>query len=216
MILNFFILHESWGDMITAIFVRHGQSTGNAGFPCHDLAEIELTELGHQQARELAASWTDTPSLIVTSPYRRTQQTAARTVARFADVPVEVWPIEEFTYLEPSRWNGTRSDERMPHLEQYWSELDPSYCDGPGAESFATLLRRAEATLNRLAKLPARSIVLLFSHGQFIQAVRAVVAAPDTDDRGKMRGFWRKCEAPAISNAQCVKLHHSFGRWAIE
>lgn len=35
-----------------AVFVRHGQSTGNAGVPSHDLASIELTELGWRQARE--------------------------------------------------------------------------------------------------------------------------------------------------------------------
>lgn len=29
-----------------AIFVRHGQSTGNAGIPCDDLGSIPLTELG--------------------------------------------------------------------------------------------------------------------------------------------------------------------------
>ncbi len=202
--------------MTTAIFVRHGQSTGNMGIPSDDLAEIELTEIGQRQSRELAASWTDAPSLIVISPYRRTQQTAAATIARFSDVPVEVWPIEEFTYLEPSRWNGTRSVERMPYLERYWSALDPEYCDGPGAESFATLIRRAEGALERLASLPTQSIVLLFSHGQFIQAIRAVVAAPGTDDQGKMRGFWRKGEAPTIRNAQCVTLHHSFGCWALE
>jgi len=39
-----------------AIFIRHGQSTGNAGIPCHDLALLELTELGWQQSREVAAS----------------------------------------------------------------------------------------------------------------------------------------------------------------
>ncbi|KQN86862.1 phosphoglycerate mutase [Sphingomonas sp. Leaf67] len=202
--------------MTTAIFVRHGQSTGNAGLPCHDLAEIELTELGYQQARVLAASWTDAPSLIVTSPYRRTQQTAAATIARLPAVPVEIWPIEEFTYLEPSRWNGTLSVERMPYLEQYWGDLDPTYCDGPGAESFATLLRRAEVALERLANLPSQSIVFLFSHGQFIQAIRAVVAVPGMDDQDKMRDFWRKGEGPAIRNAQCLTLHHSVGCWALE
>ncbi|MCL1962490.1 MAG: histidine phosphatase family protein, partial [Desulfovibrionaceae bacterium] len=92
-----------------AVFIRHGQSTGNAGVPCHDLASIELTDLGHEQARDIAGSWTEAPSLIVTSPYLRTRQTAAPTMERFPDVPVEVWPIEEFTYLQPSRWNGTRS-----------------------------------------------------------------------------------------------------------
>ena len=100
------------------IFIRHGESTGNAGVPCHDLGAIELTELGQEQAREVAASWIEAPALIVTSPYTRTQQTAAPTIARFPGVPVEVWPIEEFTYLQPARWNGTRSAERMPHLER--------------------------------------------------------------------------------------------------
>src|SRR3546814_8316697 len=136
-----------------AIFIRHGQSTGNAGVPCDDLGAIELTELGQEQAREVAASWTQAPALIVTSPYTRTRQTAAPTIARFPGVPVEVWPIEEFTYLQPARWNGTRSAERMPHLERYWSAADPDYCDGEGAESFSTLLRRCEAALTRLAAM---------------------------------------------------------------
>ncbi len=81
---------------------------------------LELTDLGWRQSREVAASWTDAADLIVTSPYLRTQQTAAATIERFPNVPVEVWPIQEFTYLQPSRWNGTLSSERMPYLERYW------------------------------------------------------------------------------------------------
>jgi phosphohistidine phosphatase SixA len=68
---------------VRAIFIRHGESTGNAGVPCHDLATIELTERGHEQARAVAASWTEAPALIVTSPYTRTRQTAAPTIARW-------------------------------------------------------------------------------------------------------------------------------------
>jgi broad specificity phosphatase PhoE len=160
------------------IFIRHGESTGNAGVPCNDLATIALTERGHEQAREVAASWTQAPALIVTSPYTRTQQTAAPTIARFPGVPVEVWPIEEFTYLQPARWNGTRSAERMPHLERYWSAADPDYCDGEGAESFATLLRRCKTGLDRLAAMPAGSLVYVFGHGQFIQAARRSSPTP--------------------------------------
>src|SRR3546814_8860438 len=127
--------------------IPHGPNHGNAGGSCDDLGAIELTELGQEQARAVAASLTQAPALIVTSPYTRTRQTAAPTIARFPGVPVEVWPIEEFTYLQPARWNGTRSAERMPHLERYWREADPDYCDGEGAESFSTLLRRCEAAL---------------------------------------------------------------------
>jgi broad specificity phosphatase PhoE len=196
-----------------AIFVRHGQSTGNAGVPCDDLAAIELTELGWSQAGQVAEDWQQRPALIVTSPYLRTQQTAAPTIERFPDVPVEVWPIEEFTYLQPSRWNGTRSAERMPHLERYWSEADPSYCDGEGAESFATLLARARSALGRLAALPSSSPAYVFSHGQFIQAVRAIVTEPELDDRGKMLRFWRKGEPPAIGNGELILFEWQDGRW---
>ncbi len=50
-----------------AIFICHGQSTGNAGIPCNDLALLELTELGWRQSREVAASWIERPYLMVTS-----------------------------------------------------------------------------------------------------------------------------------------------------
>lgn len=196
-----------------AIFIRPGESTGNAGVPCHDLATIALTERDHEQARAITANWVEAPALIVTSPYTRTRQTAAPTIARFPDAPVETWPIEEFTYLQPARWNGTRSAERMPHLERYWSAADPDYCDGEGAESFATLLRRCEAALARLAAMPPASLVYVFGHGQFIQATRAIVADAHLDDREKMRAFWRKGEPPAISNAERVEIRLEGDRW---
>ena len=195
-----------------AIFIRHGQSTGNAGIPCHDLALIELTELGWQQAREVAAEWSEAPDLIVTSPFLRTQQTAAPTLERFPDVPVEVWPIEEFTYLQPSRWNGTLSAERMPHIERYWAEADPEFSDGEGAESFSALLARAKAALERLEAMPKDALVYLFSHGQFIQALRSVVIDAALAEREKMRRFWGK-GSPAIANAESVELSLEGGVW---
>ena len=194
------------------VFIRHGQSTVNASIPAHDLALLELTELGWRQSREVASGWTETPNLIVTSSYLRTQQTAAATIERFPEVPVEVWPIQEFTYLQPSRWNGTRSAERMPHIERYWGEADPEYCDGEGAESFSTLLERAKAALDRLAAMAEDALIYVFSHGQFIQAVRSLVIDSDLTDREKMRKFWGK-GSPAISNAELVELYVQGGAW---
>jgi hypothetical protein len=144
-----------------AIFIRHGQSTGNAGIPCHDLALLELTELGHKQAREVAASWTETPSLIVTSPYLRTHQTAAPTIERFPNVPVEVWPIQEFTY-RPAQANlpgacafaaGDRAIGRAPADQHPASGLvdacpgrDGGYIAGV---PFGVLLRHPRAVEDR-------------------------------------------------------------------
>ena len=198
-----------------ATFIRHGQSTGNAGLPCDDLALLELTEPGWRQAREVAAAWVERPDLIVTSPYLRTQQTAEPTIARFPDVPIEVWPIQEFTYLEPSRWNGTRSVERKPSIERYWQACDPTYCDGHGAESFSTLLRRAEAALSRLEAMPEAALVYAFSHGQFIQAVRTTVLHPEAEDREHMQRFWREDGAAAIANGERIELERTAAGWQL-
>lgn len=197
------------------VFIRHGQSTGNAGVPSPDLATIALTDLGWQQARAVAAGWAEAPTLLVTSPYLRTQQTAAPTIARFPDVPVAEWPVEEFTYLQPVRWNGTLAAERAPRRLYYWNMADPAYCDGVGAESFGALLRRAEATLHQLAALPAASLVYVFSHGQFIQAVRAVVTEAALNDRGKMLNFWQPGAPPAIGNAEQVAFQLVGGHWQL-
>ncbi len=190
-----------------AIFIRHGESTANTGLVSTDVASIALTERGEGQAGRIAREWPETPSLIVTSPFQRTRQTAAPTIARFPDAPVEVWPIEEFTYLQPARWNGTAAADRRPHVERYWTVADPAWCDGEGAESFAGFLRRVEAALARLAALPPASRVYVFGHGQFIQAARAIVTGPDLDDQAQMRAFWRDGTPPVVANAERVGFH---------
>jgi broad specificity phosphatase PhoE len=198
--------------MMEAIFIRHGQSTGNAGIPCNDLALLELTETGWSQARQVATNWTQIPNLIVTSPYLRTQQTAQPTIDRFLDVSVEVWPIQEFTYLQPSRWNGTRSIERLPYIEAYWRNADPDYCDGEGAESFSALLCRASDTLSRLKNMPDDSLTYIFSHGQFIQATQSLVSSHEMNEQERMRGFWQK-GSPAIANAELVRVEWDGHEW---
>jgi len=196
-----------------AIFIRHGESTANTGLASADVASIALTARGEGQAGRIAREWPEAPSLIVTSPFQRTKQTAAPTVARFPGVPVEIWPIEEFTYLQPARWNGTASADRRPHVERYWTAADPAYCDGEGAESFTGFLHRVATTLARLAALPPTSLVYVFGHGQFIQAARAVVTGPDLDDTTQMRAFWRDGARPVVANAERVGFHRAGDRW---
>ncbi|WP_295853616.1 phosphoglycerate mutase family protein [uncultured Xylophilus sp.] len=106
-------------------FIRHGESTANAGLPSTYPAAIALTPRGHAQAAQVAAAWEQAPALIAVSPFLRTRLTAQPTIARFPQVPVEVLPMEEFTYLEPARWNGTTRDQRLPMITRYWQNADP-------------------------------------------------------------------------------------------
>jgi broad specificity phosphatase PhoE len=75
----------------------------------------------------------------------------------------------------------------VPHIERYWAAADPVFCDGDGAESFSTLLQSARAALERLIFHPTGSLAYVFSHGQFIQAVRSLVVDFTLSDREKMR-----------------------------
>lgn len=195
------------------IFIRHGESTGNAGIPCFDLSKLELTATGHEQATRTAAAWERAPSLIAMSPYLRTHLTAQPTIGRFPHVPVEILPMEEFTYLEPSRWNGTSRTERLPHIEAYWETADPAYCDGMGAESFNTLLGRVQQTLKRLQQLPDDSLVYAFSHGQFMQAVRVSLLYPHWTPQQQMAHFWSFNSKYPILNSDQLEVRWANGCW---
>lgn len=195
--------------------VRHGQSTGNAGEPTTDLTRVPLTALGWQQAQDVAANWLNPPTLIVSSPFLRAQQTAEPTRERFAGVPVEIWPVQEFTYLEPTRWIGTSRAQRRPAVEAYWQRADPTFLDGPGAESFADVLHRAETALARMSRLPAESHIVVFSHGQFMQALRQTVVYPHTSPADKMDDFWAHEQRLPVLNGQKIRFEWSDGRWAL-
>nr|WP_295785373.1 histidine phosphatase family protein [Rhodoferax sp.] len=196
------------------IFVRHGESTGNVGIPSFDLSQMPLTALGQTQAQAVAASWMEAPSRIAMSPYLRAQQTAQPTVARYPAVPVDVLPMEEFAYLEPSRWNGTSREQRLPFIEAYWERGDPGYCDGPGAENFERLLGRVDDTLARLAYRPTDARVYAFSHGQFMQALRTVLLFPGWTPRQRMANFWPFNIQNPILNADKLEVHYRKGIWS--
>ena len=153
---------------------RHGQSVANAGAATLDPLSIKLTELGRQQAEDLARRWTEAPSLIVVSPAERARATALPTMRRFPAVRVEEWPIQEFSYLAPARCAGTTADQRRAWVADYWALVDPDRCDGGGAESFNEFLARVDNTVARLDQVAGGSdrTVLLFGHGQFINAMR--------------------------------------------
>jgi broad specificity phosphatase PhoE len=201
---------------VKVVFVRHGESTGNAGVPSFDLSKLQLTALGQAQAERTAADWKQRPTLIALSPYLRTHLTAQPTIQRFPDVPVEILPMEEFTYLDPSQWNGTSRQARLPHIEAYWGNADPSHCDGPGAESFETLLVRVRRTLQRFEALPADALVYAFSHGQFMQAVRQSLLHPTWTAQQKMAHFWIFNTQHPVLNADQLEASFAAGRWSTQ
>jgi broad specificity phosphatase PhoE len=149
--------------------IRHAESQANAGGITLTPASIELTQQGHQLARDFAASLGTAPSIIVVSPYIRTQQTAQPVINRFPGARVEQWPIQEFTYLSPGRCHSTTMEQRTPWAGEYWKKEDPYYCEGDGAESFSEFTERVRDFTLKLDTRQERS-VLVFTHQIFISA----------------------------------------------
>ena len=121
--------------------------------PTSDPAAIALTPKGIAQAEYVAAAFDRPPSLIVTSPYLRTSQTALPTIARFSQARLEEWPVHEYTYLSLANRHNTTPQQRRPLIDAFWERCDPQYSDGEGAESFVALIARAADTLDRMKRL---------------------------------------------------------------
>lgn len=173
--------------------IRHGQSAANAGEASVDHATIPLTLKGIEQAQSVARSFTHAPDLIVASPFSRAQATAMATAATFPNTPFEIWPIQEFTYLDPARCANTTVAQRQDWVEAYWARSDPAFIDGAGAESFSGFIARAQSFLNRLAEHPAQRTAV-FSHGQFINAVAWLIERKPQDICGRAMADWREYE----------------------
>lgn len=151
-------------------FIRHGESVSNANQRTKNPALSELTPRGHREAEYVAQAFSETPDLIVVSSFVRAQETAVPTSSRFPHVPVTEWPIHEFTYLHPERYNGTIGSERGPWARAYWKRNDPFENENGGGESFAQLLDRIIETKSLLQNCPYE-FVAVFSHGLFLRAL---------------------------------------------
>ncbi len=156
--------------MATVWFIRHGQSISNANLPTKHPKLSELTPQGHEEAKQIVQAFDRKPDLIVVSPYVRARQTAVPTITHFDPIPVEEWPVFEFTYLHPERYNGTRGSDRGLIARAYWERNDPFEKEMGGGESIAELMARVNQLIDRLQQHPAK-FVAIFSHGLFLRAL---------------------------------------------
>lgn len=163
--------HAKINPMKKYLIVRHAESLSNAGEKTDSHDTIPLTEKGRQQAIELAETLNITPELIVISSYSRTHETAAPFIAKHPDVPVEIWDVHEFTYLDGKVFNGTTKEERSEAVMDYWENKDIDWQASETAESFSSLLRRIERFVEKLKSRKEKTIVV-FAHGRFIQNLK--------------------------------------------
>jgi broad specificity phosphatase PhoE len=186
--------------------IRHAESEGNAGLSTSQPDTIPLTGKGVEQALRLADSFTRPPTLIVTSPFIRTQQSAKPTIERFPAALRERWDVQEFSYLSPARYRDTTIADRRPFVEKYWSSCDPHYTDGDGAESFADFISRVQQAIDLLWSCQS-DFVAVFGHGLFMRGMiwRMLFGAKPVD-ANSMSSFRHFMAATTMPNTAIIKV----------
>ncbi len=150
--------------------IRHAQSVGNVNGRTASHAEIELTEYGHEQAEQLTQTL-PLAKRVITSSFLRTAQTAAPILKR-DQCKVDVFEIEEFSYLSDQQCKNTTLEERKPWVDAYWKMADVELISSKGAESFSQFYYRVMHFKDYLESVKSEYIehnLLIFSHGQFLK-----------------------------------------------
>ena len=190
------------------VFVRHGESVGNAQSRWQGQSDYELTEKGRAQARALATRWRAEKmkfDFIITSPLIRAKETA-EIIASALSAPVE----HDLTLLERhiGEIEGMTAEEvrKRPQLP-YVTPYDP--IGGEGEGDWALFLRAGQA-LQGFLRRPA-GCYLIVSHGGLLnQLMHAIIGiAPHVDPSGVRFRF----DNTAFARVVYYPYQH---RWAIE
>ncbi len=179
-------------------WIRHAQSTANAGERTANAQGIGLTELGRHQSQQLAARWTVRPGLIVDSPYIRTTLTARPLREKFEAVPAEQWPIHEFTFLTRGDAANTTIAERRALAAPYWEKADPFLELGDGGESFHHFYLRIAAALRRAAQYRGTGPLVLFTHNRVLLMLSLLIAFPRPTGNDMLRHLMQRLRAVAV------------------
>jgi probable phosphoglycerate mutase len=149
---------------------RHGRTTANASGLLLGRADPELDDLGRAQARALAAGPLAAAELVVTSPLRRTRETA-HAVAAVSGAEVRV--DERWIELDYGSWDGVKLSA-VPAEEWAAWRRDPFFAP-PGGESLVTLAERVAGALTDLAAEARSAHVVVVTHVSPIKAALAAV-----------------------------------------
>ncbi|MEO7716792.1 MAG: histidine phosphatase family protein [Capsulimonas sp.] len=187
--------HQKWPDEI--LIVRHGQSAGNvardeavaAGHPVIQIAsrdmDVPLSELGERQAAALGRWFAALPperrpTVVLTSPYVRTRDTA-RIVLETAGMLHDDLPIiederlreKEFGVLDRLTVEGVK--ERFPDQMAFRLALGKFYHRPPGGESWCDVILRLRSVTNTIAREYRHERVLIVAHQVVVLCFRYIL-----------------------------------------
>lgn len=157
--------------MKTFYLIRHAQSQSNAGLVVSENHKIALTDLGHEQAKELSDWLTDTIDKpireVLISTYLRTQQTALPYLSRHKVTPLVIEELREFNNLEFEKIKALSFAQIATLSEAFWQTGDIYHQDGEDTDSFASFVQRVQSARAYFDTLPDGNYIV-FTHGMWI------------------------------------------------
>lgn len=148
--------------MKTIYFIRHAQSLANTGAVSQPERDIPLSDLGRQQAAQLAFRLPESENVFV-SEMKRTHETALPYCQKHG-LQIKVLPcLNEFSCLDFELIRGMTGEQRRPLAQAYWQRANPHERTGQSADTFAEFVQRVDEFLAQWHTLPENSMV--FGHG---------------------------------------------------
>jgi broad specificity phosphatase PhoE len=154
---------------VELILVRHGETIWNREGRVQGFSDIDLSDVGVQQARQLALSLKDAPILsIYSSPLIRAQSTA-RIINEYHHAPLYSEP--GLMEMDQGDFEGLTFQELMAcekgFLQKWMS--DPASVQMPNGESFIELQGRAWKVIEGIVAKSGSALVV--SHNFTIAAI---------------------------------------------
>ncbi len=191
--------------MTTLIFVRHGQSLGNAKCEFLGHTDLDLSELGYAQASRTAEYIKENFKLdkIYSSDLQRAYNTAKATDNLFhlgitkdkslREIYAGEWEKKTFSQL---------AEEYRDDYSKWLNDIGNACCTG--GETIAELQKRALAAVTKIAEENDGKTVLIATHATFIRVLECIWRGAELD---KMKDF------PWVKNASVSVVEYADGKW---
>ncbi|MFO7598892.1 MAG: alpha-ribazole phosphatase [Candidatus Desulfacyla sp.] len=172
--------------------IRHGQVAGYENFPVYGHTDVDLTEVGILQVKQIAERLRLTELQAIYSSDLNRSATSARLIARHHDVPVYYLP--ELREMKFGDWEGlTLTDIRTHFPEELQKRQDDlvNYRAPGNGESIADLAARIEAVFDRIRAEQQGNNIVIAAHG----AVNRVIL----------------CRALGLDLVRMFNIHQAYG-----
>lgn len=185
--------------MTTILLARHGESDWNRAKRWQGHADRPLTELGREQARELATRLENTElDAVYASDLQRARETAEIAAAPHG---LDVRELPALREVDVGAWSGlTRAEaaERYPEAYRRWEAGGEGWDDG---ETYEELAERIVQAIMRIAGDHPGERVLVVTHGGSIRAVHAAALGVDVHTYRRIQ----RVEPNATLSAVCIE-----------